>query len=365
LATVFPTGRAPWAKSRVAALIVVLAALLDPAAPFAPAHGAAQDAPAPVNSEASPEARALLEYLYHVSGRGILAGQHDYNSDMGRWSGRAEAITGKAPMVWGTDFYWSAGEDPGDRVVEEAIRRHQAGRIVTLMWHVGRPMDDPPYPWAESVQAELTDEEWRELVTPGTGLHRRWQAQVDRLARHLARLRDAGVPVLWRPYHEMNGVWFWWGARPGPDGFPRLWRMLYDRLVHHHGLDNLIWVWNANAPRDIPQDQARPYAGFYPGHDMVDVLATDVYHFDYEQRDYEELLALAEGRPIALGEVGELPKPEILDAQPAWTWFMVWSSWLESANTEDRVRAVYDYPRTITADEAGWPRSGPPAFRPD
>jgi mannan endo-1,4-beta-mannosidase len=165
--------------------------------------------------------------------------------------------------------------------------------------------------------------------------------------------------VLWRPYHERNGVWFWWGARPGPDGFQKLYGMLYDRLARHHGLDNLVWVWNANAPRDIPHDEAFAYADFYPGPDVVDVLATDVYHFDYEQDEYESLLALAAGRPIALGEVGELPKPEILDAQPAWTWFMVWSSWLESANSPERVRAVYDRPATLTAEELEWPPALP------
>ncbi|MEJ2503728.1 MAG: glycosyl hydrolase, partial [Gemmatimonadota bacterium] len=191
----------------------------------------------PAVPDRSPEARALLARIQALSGDSILSGQHDYNSGLGEWSGRVTEITGARPVLWGTDFYWSGGEDPGPRVVEEAIRRHEAGHVVTLMWHVGRPTDDPPYPWAESVQADLTDDQWRDLLTPGTDLHRRWLAQVDRVAGHLARLRDARVPVLWRPYHEMNGVWFWWGARPGPDGFPRLYRMLHDRLTRHHGLD--------------------------------------------------------------------------------------------------------------------------------
>jgi mannan endo-1,4-beta-mannosidase len=327
----------------LAATALFLAGLLA----VAPGDGSAQGA-APVNPDASAEARALLARIQALSGDSILAGQHDYNSGLGEWSDRVESLTGKRPVVWGTDFYWSGGEDPGPRVVEEAIRRHRAGHIVTLMWHVGRPVDDPPYPWAESVQAELTDAEWMELTTPGTALHGRWLDQVDRVAGHLARLRDAGVPVLWRPYHEMNGVWFWWGDRPGPDGFPKLYRMLFERLTRHHDLDNLVWVWNANAPRDIPHDQAFAYDDFFPGHDVVDILATDVYHFDYEQKDYELLLELADGKPVALGEVGQLPKPEILDAQPAWAWFMVWSSWLESANSPERVRAVYGYPRTAT-----------------
>jgi mannan endo-1,4-beta-mannosidase len=306
---------------------------------------------APVNRDASPEARALLRLLYAQRGRGLIAGQHNYNHEPGRYSARAAELGGAAPAIWGTDFIWNGTEDPGPRIVAEAIRRHGEGQIVTLMWHAGRPQDDPPFPWTTSIQGELTAAQWRELTTPGTRLHARWLAQVDVVAGYLAQLRDAHVPVLWRPYHEMNGVWFWWGDKKGPQGYPRLYRMLYDRLVHHHRLNNLLWVWNANAPRDIPRDQAYPYADFYPGARWVDVLATDVYNFDYEQRDYDELRRLAGGKLIALGEVGELPKPEILDAQPLWSWFMVWANWLETHNTPERVKTIYGYPRTLTLDE--------------
>jgi mannan endo-1,4-beta-mannosidase len=88
----------------------------------------------------------------------------------------------------------------------------------------------------------------------------------------------------------------------------------------------------------------------------VNALAADVYHFDYEQKDYDELLELAGGKLFALGEVGELPKPEILEAQPLWSWFKVWSSWLVTDNTPDRVKEVYAHPRTLTHDEVARPR---------
>jgi mannan endo-1,4-beta-mannosidase len=149
----------------------------------------------------------------------------------------------------------------------------------------------------------------------------------------------------------MNGVWFWWGDKKGEEGYAKLWRMLFDRLVNYHHLNNLIWVWSANAPRDIPKDEAFAYKDYYPGHQYVDVLATDVYNFDYEQKDYEELLDVAEGRVIALGEVGELPKLEILLAQPKWAWFMVWSSWLETHNTLERVMTIYNLKETLTLEE--------------
>ena len=320
------------------AIAIALVCLTSLAAPLA--------AQAPVNPHATPAARALLATLYANRGKRIIAGQHNYNHEPGRYTERATEIAGRAPIVWGTDFIWNGTEDPGPRIVREAIARHRAGAIVTLMWHAGRPQDDPPFDWTRSIQAEMTDAEWRELTTPGTALNARWTRQVDVVAGYLAELRDAGVPVLWRPYHEMNGVWFWWGDKRGPNGYAKLYRMLYDRFVNVHHLDNLLWVWDANGPRDIPKDEAFSYALYYPGPRYVDVLATDIYNFDYEQKDYEELKRLARGKPIALGEVGELPKPEILDAQPDWSWFMVWANWLETHNTPERVKAVYAMPRT-------------------
>ena len=305
----------------------------------------------PVNKNASEEARNLLEYIYELDSN-ILSGQHCYSNETDKFYDKVKKLTGKYPAIWGTDFYWSRDEiDPGLSVVNEVIKKHQEGAIITLMWHVGKPTDNPPFGWEESVQSKISDADWNDLVTPGTELHNRWLNQVDILAVHLKKIQENNIPILWRPYHEMNGVWFWWGNKKGEKGFAKLWRLLYERLVEYHKLNNLIWVWNANAPRDIPKDEAFDYKEFYPGHEYVDILATDVYHFDYEQKDYEQLLKLAEGKPIALGEVGQLPKINILEAQPKWSWFMVWSDWLLKANTEERVKEIYNYSKTITKDE--------------
>jgi mannan endo-1,4-beta-mannosidase len=99
-------------------------------------------------------------------------------------------------------------------MIQEAIRQHEQGSIITLMWHAVRPIDDEPNGWKESVQNDLTDAEWRELLTPGSALHQRWLAQLDVIASHLQVLQEHRIPVLWRPYHEMNGGWFWWENVP-------------------------------------------------------------------------------------------------------------------------------------------------------
>ncbi len=305
----------------------------------------------PVNPNATAEARKILDYLYQINGKSILAGQHGGGN---RFLDSVKAITGKYPALWGSDFIWWGTKDNGQNVVNEAIKRYKEGYLITLMWHQGRPTDDPPYGWKESIQAKLTDDEWNQLITPNTPLNKKWLAQIDVVASYLKQLQKAGVPVLWRPYHEMNGVWFWWGNRPGTNGVEKLWKMMFDRYVNYHHLDNLLWIWGANGPRDIPADEAYTYKNFYPGAKFVDILGADIYHFDYEQKDYNELVKLAKGKIIALTEVGELPKPEILKAQPKWAWFMVWTSWLWTDNTPQRVKEIYARPETISLGDVNY-----------
>jgi mannan endo-1,4-beta-mannosidase len=172
---------------------------------------------------------------------------------------------------------------------------------------------------------------------------------VDVIAWFLKQLRFAGVPVLWRPYHEMNGAWFWWGQKPGENGYKKLWRMLYDRLVNFHGLNNLIWVFNTNEFKE----GVDPHETYYPGDDVVDIIATDVYTEAFNQENYDQMLALAGDKPIALGEVGSVPSPEILKSQPRWTWFMQWGDpggyregFREYLNVyaDEQVITLYDLP---------------------
>ena len=302
----------------------------------------------PVNKNASPEAKKLLSYLYSINGKYTLSGEHGDT----RWLDTVKNITGKYPAVWGYDFIWNWKTDPGQDVVKKTIEKYKEGFIITLMWHEGRPNDDPPYEWKESVQGKLTDAQWKELTTEGTALNKRWVAQIDVVAGYLKQLDSAHVPILWRPYHEMNGMWFWWGNKRGKDGIQKLWKMMYDRYVNHFHLNNLLWVWGANGLRDIPGDEAYAYKNFYPGKEYVDVLGADVYHKDYEQKDYNELQDLAGGKLIALTECGELPSATILQSQPKWVWFLVWNSFINPPhNSKEEVNTIYDLPQVLTRDE--------------
>lgn len=311
--------------------------------------------PAPVNPHATPEARALLAYLDSISGKAIITGQHNFPNDGSRWTDLDYDLTGKYPGLFGKDFGFSGGEDKDSVLsrpasVEEIERQWANGDIIALTWHAARPTDDEPVTFHDSVQGRLTDYEWHELLTPGTPLYNRWCQQVDVIAGYLRALRDAHVPVLFRPYHEMNGNWFWWGYRPGPNGSAALYRQLYHRFVDVHHLDNLIWVWNVNAPGGA----AGPVDDYFPGSQYVDVVTMDIYGA-FEQSYYDSMLKLAGGtgpdaNPVALAEVGAPPSLDVLAKQPRWTYFMQWSGFADP-NHMDAVNAIYNAPQALNRND--------------
>ena len=309
----------------------------------------------PVNPEATEGANALLEYIYSISGKQILTGQHCAPLIGSTRLAVAHRMSGHYPAVFGQDFgfsypgYWD-GINYRQRIVDEAIKRHHEGFIITLMWHAVPPTMDEPVTFTESIQGELTDVEWNDLITPGTLINERWKSQVDVIAWFLKQLRYADVPVLWRPYHEMNGGWFWWGKKEGDSGYKKLWRMLYDRLVNFHKLNNLLWVYNTNEFKE----GVDPHDTYYPGDDVVDIIATDVYSEGFNQENYDQILALAGNKPIALGEVGQVPGMDILKEQPRWTWFMQWGDPGGFGPGFRSFREVYNAEQAITHEELPW-----------
>ncbi|WP_211246749.1 glycosyl hydrolase [Cohnella pontilimi] len=293
------------------------------------------------NPNMTKEARNVLKYLYTISGKNILAGQHYYSVEPNaNW---AQEISGKAPAVWGNDFSWDEVASYRQGVVDKAIEMWNSGSLVTLSFHQNKPNDPPETGWS-SVQGWYTEEEMQQLVTPGTELYNQWLVKVDAIAGYLKQLQDAGVPVLWRPYHENNASWFWWGGRA--DLFKKLWANMYDRYTNHFKLNNLIWVWSAANPNDW----SLPMEPFYPGDDKVDILGMDIYD-PYKQSFYDGLLKLANGKPIVISECGNLPDIDFLKQnQPKWAYFLEWGNLLMQNNTEEQITAVYSNPYTITKE---------------
>lgn len=303
-------------------------------------------APLTVNKEASAGAKKLLQLLYDIKGKYTIAGQHSYLEAPDQYSNRLKQITGNLPALKGyemggiLDQSASQLEKERDRVVNSAINWHKAGGIVTMSYHVQLPGEC--YCWDKLNNGGITADEFKAIITPGTEKYEKHLEELDAAAVFLARLRDADVPILWRPYHEMNGGWFWWGKQPE---FAKLWGIMYERFTNVHKLNNLLWVWSPNAP----DEWSDPFQAYYVGSGKADVLAVDIYHNKYDQKHYDQLTALAEGKPIAIGENGSLPAPTLLDnEQRNYVWFMAWGKELEETNSNQAIKALYNQERILT-----------------
>ncbi|NJJ38389.1 glycosyl hydrolase [Paenibacillus apii] len=187
----------------------------------------------PVNPNISPSARALLSYLYQLQGKAIISGQHEYLESPNQFSPYIFSVTGKYPKLKGVEFGAINGQSDQTTYNQRANVVNACkdwvlnkGGIITATYHAAFP--GTANTWA-NVQADCTPEQFEPIITPGTDLYNALIEDIDQVAVHLKALRDADVPVLWRPYHEMNGTWFWWGGQPK---FNNLWEIMYSRYVN-------------------------------------------------------------------------------------------------------------------------------------
>ena len=311
----------------------------------------------PVNPNATRQAQDLLGYLYSIKGNRTLSGQHNQLYGMSRHSEEVKRISGHYPAVWGGEWGFSDARHDTDNIayrpalMEQIEAQHVGGRIVVLTYHQANPAIGEPCGFEDGVLGNLTSDQWEQLFTPGSELHQSWEAHVDRLAEALLVLQGKKIPIIFRPYHEMNGAWFWWGGEA--EHFKALWHLIFDRYVTHHGLHNLLWAWNPDKPWPGVED-------FYPGHETVDLLGTDIYPMEgretYPQEWYDRMLTLAEGRPVALSENSEVPTSEQLDRMP-WVYWMGWDNLTFKANTDEAIQAIMNDPRVIS-DSISLPANG-------
>ena len=318
-------------------------------------------APQPVNSDAVTGARAVLEYLYSVRDSGhTLAGQHVYPATDYSELEHVRKLTGDYPAVAEFDLLGFHANPARKRLFFERIRRHAArGGLIGISWHETSPalatLDEGGY--AHGTKMRMGQEDFEKVLTPGTELHRRWLEHLDLAAGWLKELRDDGIVVLWRPYHEMTGPWFWWGAKE-PGSFRRLWTTMYDRFTNHHGLNNLLWVWSAAQAGD-------DFTAYCPlGH--VDIGGVDIYQRQRTAPAFVELCRKADrasgDKPVALTEVGLLPEPETFVEETDCVWFVLWGRGFldqehyrppgdKEGNDPKNVQAFYAHPAVLTLGE--------------
>ena len=234
-------------------------------------------------------------------------------------------------------------------MIHEAKRQWEMGAVINLMWHACPPDEGEPCGWDPGLlNAQLDDNQWKELLTDGTPLNLTWKKRMDEIAVYLQYLEDNKVEVLFRPLHEMNQGKFWWGGRPGPDGTALLYRIIHDYFAITKGLSNIVWVWDM-------QDLSRDFEAYNPGNEYWDVFGFDVYDNGYDISWYNYILPIVGNKPMAIGECAKLPTPAVLTSQPRWVFFMPWAELVKESNSIEKIIEIYNHPNIITLDEMpGW-----------
>jgi mannan endo-1,4-beta-mannosidase len=303
----------------------------------------------PVNPNATPMARALLARVVEGYGDVTFAGQNDT-----RDLALIQSLSGRLPAIVEGDFMdyspsrIAYGANPGRHTENFISLAKNDGAMVSMAWHWNAPtklVNSGDYPWWRGFYTQgTTFDIAATLANPSGSDYQALIRDIDAIAVQLRKFADADVPVLWRPLHESEGGWFWWGAK-GPEPFKELWRLTYDRLTNHHKLDNLIWVLTSENP------------AWYPGHDVVDIVGVDAYVSDRSDTlssRWSPLLARFDGiKPLALTEFGGVPDIDAMkQIGVTWAYFVSWNgTYGPSLETPEKVDRIYNSASVITRDE--------------
>lgn len=307
-----------------------------------------------VNPNATKEAKALMSYLVDQYGQAIISGQQEYPNSNLIDVNYVIDHTGKTPAILGLDFIDNTPSrvERGTSAKEAELGIdwwHEKGGIVAFTWHWNAPkdlIDKRGKEWYRGFYTEATTFDIKyALDHPDSEDYELLIRDIDAIAVELKKLQDADVPVLWRPLHEAEGGWFWWGAK-GPGPVIELWHILYERLTHHHELNNLIWVWNS-----VAED-------WYPGDDVVDIVSYDSYPGEHNyhpiSNQFEQLIELGSNKKlIAMAENGPIPDPDLMIEYSAhWSWFSTWNGEiLREHNDIEHLNKVYNHPYVITLED--------------
>ena len=274
-----------------------------------------------VTPQPSAQAVKVYHFLKENFGKKVISG---VISDSTRNTNEAQWVyekTGKWPALVGYDFIdhtwlkqnWIKYDGP----FIQGKRHWENNGLVTLMWHWRDPLTKSGEFYTDKTSFDVS-----RISNPNSNEYKAMIDDIDTIATYLKQFQKAGIPVIWRPLHEAAGGWFWWGAK-GPEPCKTLWRLMFDRLVNHHKINNLIWVWTT--------DVAATAADWYPGDQYVDVLGMDIYPGENQHSSqyisFNKVKEIFGGKKlITLSECGSVPDPALmLEYNDMWSWFMVWS----------------------------------------
>ncbi|MDF2188837.1 glycosyl hydrolase [Paraflavitalea sp. CAU 1676] len=248
----------------------------------------AQDHPA--DPQATTETVNLYRNLKKLAGQGILFGHQDdlaYGVGWKYVEGKSDIkeVTGDYPAVYGWDLGGLEVNSPNNldgipfKKMRQYIREgYERGGVITISWHARSPLGKEKGAW-DTTHGTVAS------ILPGGDSHILYKEWLDKIAGFLLSLKGSKgelIPVLFRPYHELTGNWFWWCRNTCTDfEFQTLWRFTYYYLQQEKKVHNLLYVYNTSGDFKTKAE----FLQRYPGDEMVDVLSFDAYQYEDPQKN--------------------------------------------------------------------------------
>lgn len=328
----------------------------------------------PVNANATESALKLYAFLAENFGdrtiSGIMTGNMDGSDGKSvKAHEDVQAVykaSGYYPALVGFDFMNGTGvetdksnswfKEYNDKVLSLAKDVWNQGGIPDFSWHWRDPSRTTGEFYSKDAKLNFTtamnaDGSWN----TGSALYKNLIKDIDIVAGYFLSLQEDGVACIFRPLHEANGGWFWWGTQ-GAEAYKKLFQLVYDEMVNVKGVNNVIWDWNADFNLGTE---------WCPGAEYYDIVSTDIYNNANDHSSnypaFDKLKEATEGKKIiALAENGPIPDIELMaDDEAMWSWWMPWyQSWdgkFVDKTSKDEWKKCMSDTRVITLEDMpGW-----------
>jgi len=235
----------------------------------------------PTDVKATKETVKLYQNLMELKEKGMMFGHQDdlvYGHGWYAEEGRSDIkeVCGDYPAVYG----WELGHlELGDEYsldsvyfdnIKTAIKTaYKRGGVNTISWHLRNP-------YTGGTAWDVTSKEVVHSILPGGEKHEVFKGYLDYLADFLLDLKtDEGnyIPILFRPFHEHTGSWFWWGKDLcSPEDYKSLWHFTVDYLQNEKGIHHLLYTYSTDRFSTTEE-----YLERYPGDEIIDILGFDLY----------------------------------------------------------------------------------------
>ena len=308
-----------------------------------------------VDKNASTETAALFYNLRNLGKSKTLIGQQDAFNSFYQNSGSSDIkkTTGNDPSILGSDFMFITDKDnpnnnwyvqQENKIIQDTKDAYNKGIINTFCWHLREPYNEKSFYSADMTSEQRTDA-FKSLL-PGGKFNDWYKKKLDKVASVVSNLKDTNgkqIPIIFRPFHEFDGNWFWWGANYcTAEEYISVYRFTVNYLRDTKNVHNILFAFSPDNSYTTPSS----YLSRYPGDDYVDILGMDNYgDFDNKGTSGASLansklklisdLAISKNKIAALTETGY----RVTSTTPAINnWF---STYLYDAITNNNLQIAY------------------------